>query len=37
VRAEFQNAFVSGLLCAGFDRATDQPRYLLYEVDALNG
>jgi predicted GNAT superfamily acetyltransferase len=37
VRAEFQNAFASGLLCAGFDRATDQPRYLLYEVDALNG
>lgn len=37
VRAEFQNAFASGLLCAGFDRATDQPRYLLYELDALNG
>lgn len=37
VRAEFQNAFAGGLLCAGFDRATDQPRYLLYEVDALNG
>jgi predicted GNAT superfamily acetyltransferase len=37
VRAEFQNAFASGLLCAGFDRAADQPRYLLYEVEALNG
>lgn len=31
VRSEFQNAFAGGFVCAGFDRATDQPRYLLYE------
>jgi predicted GNAT superfamily acetyltransferase len=34
VRTEFQNAFAGGLLCAGFDRAVDQPRYLLYEVES---
>ncbi|MFN2497686.1 MAG: GNAT family N-acetyltransferase [Pyrinomonadaceae bacterium] len=31
VRSEFQNAFAGGLVCAGFERSTDQPRYLLYE------
>ena len=31
VRAEFQQAFASGFVCAGFERATDPPRYLLYE------
>jgi predicted GNAT superfamily acetyltransferase len=31
VRAEFQNAFAAGLVCAGFQRSMDQPRYLLYE------
>lgn len=31
VRSEFQKAFADGLECAGFERATDQPRYLLYE------
>jgi predicted GNAT superfamily acetyltransferase len=31
VRTEFQNAFAGGLICAGFDRSTDRPRYLLYE------
>ena len=31
VRAEFKNAFASGLVCAGFERATDPPHYLLYE------
>jgi predicted GNAT superfamily acetyltransferase len=36
VRAEFQNAFATGLVCGGFDRSTDQPRYLLYEAEALN-
>lgn len=36
VRAEFQKAFAGGLLCAGFDRAPDQPRYLLYELESWN-
>jgi len=31
VRTEFQDAFASGLICAGFERSTDRPRYLLYE------
>jgi predicted GNAT superfamily acetyltransferase len=31
VRAEFQKAFAAGLVCAGFDRSAQQPRYLLYE------
>jgi predicted GNAT superfamily acetyltransferase len=34
VRAEFQNAFADGLECRVFDRAVDQPRYLLYEVES---
>ncbi|MEO7970723.1 MAG: GNAT family N-acetyltransferase [bacterium] len=34
VRAEFQNAFASGLACGGFERGADQPRYLLYEVES---
>ena len=37
VRTEFQNAFAAGLFCAAFDRSTDEPRYLLYETEALNG
>ena len=35
VRSEFQNAFASNLICAGFDRSTEPPRYLLYEPAAL--
>lgn len=35
VRAEFQNAFASGLVAASFDRSPDQPRYLLYEEAVL--
>jgi predicted GNAT superfamily acetyltransferase len=38
VRTEFQSAFAEGLVCAGFDRSADGPRYLLYEsrvVDKL--
>jgi predicted GNAT superfamily acetyltransferase len=31
VRSEFQKAFSDGLECAAFDRASDQPRYLLYQ------
>jgi predicted GNAT superfamily acetyltransferase len=30
VRAEFQAAFASGLVCAGFERDPARPRYLLY-------
>jgi predicted GNAT superfamily acetyltransferase len=32
VRAQFQEAFAQGLVCAGFQRDEAQPRYLLYEV-----
>ena len=32
VRSEFQQAFAAGLVCAGFERSTDQPRYLLYAL-----
>lgn len=35
VRAEFLSAFAAGLICAGFDRSTAQPRYLLYEPQTL--
>lgn len=35
VRGEFLSAFSAGLICAGFDRSTLQPRYLLYEPQAL--
>ena len=30
VRADFQAAFASGLVCAGFDRDAARPRYLFY-------
>jgi predicted GNAT superfamily acetyltransferase len=33
VRAEFQEAFASGLVCAGFERDEVHPRYLLYGSD----
>ncbi len=32
VRTEFMQAFSSGLVCAAFDRAVAQPRYLLYSA-----
>ncbi len=35
VRGEFRTAFGSGLVCAGFDRASQPPRYLLYEAEIL--
>ncbi|HEX8176899.1 MAG TPA: GNAT family N-acetyltransferase [Pyrinomonadaceae bacterium] len=31
VRAEFEEAFKEGLICAAFERDTERPRYLLYE------
>ena len=36
VRQEFQKAFASGLIVAGFERSVDQPRYLLYEKEVLS-
>jgi len=30
VRADFQNALAAGLVCAGFDRNAERPRYLFY-------
>lgn len=33
VRHEFQDAFAAGLICAGFERDAERPRYLLYEKD----
>ena len=35
VRSEFQKAFAVGLVAAGFERSPEQPRYLLYEPQAL--
>ncbi|HEX8071663.1 MAG TPA: GNAT family N-acetyltransferase [Pyrinomonadaceae bacterium] len=31
VRTEFQQAFAAGLVCAGFERDPERPRYLFYE------
>jgi predicted GNAT superfamily acetyltransferase len=33
VRAEFEQAFAAGLICAGFERDKAHPRYLLYRGD----
>jgi hypothetical protein len=30
VREEFRNAFGQGLICAGFERADEQSKYLLF-------
>ncbi len=35
VRGEFQTAFYKGLVCAAFERTPEQPRYLLFEREAL--
>ena len=35
VRSDFQKAFADGFVCAGFERSTDRPRYLLYEVESI--
>jgi predicted GNAT superfamily acetyltransferase len=35
VRHEFQQAFAAGLIAAAFERSAEQPRYLLYEMEAL--
>jgi hypothetical protein len=31
VRREFKEAFASGLICAAFERGTEESRYLLFE------
>ena len=35
VRSEFQQAFAAGLVAAGFERSSEQPRYLLYPEEVL--
>jgi predicted GNAT superfamily acetyltransferase len=35
VRLQFQQAFAAGLVAAGFQRSTEQPRYLLYAKEDL--
>ena len=35
VRADFQQAFGAGLICAGFERRGERPRYLLYEPETI--
>jgi DNA-directed RNA polymerase beta' subunit len=35
VRADFQQAFGAGLVCAGFERRAEGPRYLLYEPETI--
>lgn len=35
VRADFQQAFGAGLVCAGFERSAERPRYLLYEPETI--
>lgn len=34
VRSEFQQALAAGLIAAGFERSSEQPRYLLYPEEA---
>ncbi len=36
VRREFQNAFEAGVVCAGFESSSEQPRYLLYDPKVLD-
>jgi hypothetical protein len=33
VRAEFMGAFEAGLICAGFERSAEQPRYLMFRAE----
>jgi predicted GNAT superfamily acetyltransferase len=35
VRGEFERAFAAGRVAAGFERSSDQPRYLLYQKEEL--
>lgn len=36
VRHEFQQAFASGLVCAGFSRNSGRPRYLLFQTKTID-
>ncbi len=36
VRKEFERAFAEGLICAGFARDEERPRYLLFEKQAVS-
>jgi hypothetical protein len=35
VRGQFQQALAAGLIAAGFERSSEQPRYLLYPMEVL--
>ena len=35
VRGDFQKAFGAGLICAGFERSAEHPRYLFYEPGTI--
>jgi predicted GNAT superfamily acetyltransferase len=35
VRQEFQTAFADRLVCAGFERSAEEPRYLLYKEQSI--
>ena len=37
VRLDFKNALAAGLVCAGFERAQNNPRYLLYKDSDFQG
>ncbi|MBD0327175.1 MAG: hypothetical protein ICV68_12135, partial [Pyrinomonadaceae bacterium] len=37
VRAEFEQAFAAGLVCAGFKRDEERPRYLLFHESSIAG
>lgn len=34
-RGQFQECFDQGLICAGFERSADEPRYLLYRPEVI--
>jgi predicted GNAT superfamily acetyltransferase len=36
VRREFQQAFAANLICAGFKRTAERPRYLLYQTESID-
>lgn len=36
VRHEFEDRFAAGLICAGFERSSEKPKYLLYRPEVLN-
>jgi predicted GNAT superfamily acetyltransferase len=36
VRQEFQQAFAANLVCAGFERTAERPRYLLYKTESID-